>query len=947
MTKQQSEQSMTNSLSVMEATLAPVGDVPFIDEAKDEEISGQQIVTFSTEVPDVESIPNPMDLDSETLSIIKESREHTIKDIICREYPIANGNIVAGGTKNDIIFSVNPLSALLGKLHVRNKVSQFMIIRANLKVRIEFTSPPTVGGAVMATFYPDLHSTAVAARLISRLQRSQAPRQEILLSTVKNFYMDLPWISPFFARNLITGTGNLGSLILSRIVPSNSADVSYKVYVQCDEKTLSIEYPTIGGITMTNEQLEQYIEDIRREQASALKRVQLRIEHKLSFNKLSEQQQHQIKRLLVKFEGRRYKLGKLFLENDPRYNLITDQQLSDMLTGFEFTIDPETVDWQLKPEDFERALQVPRLHMKKEVVRQEKKGKISGILDAGAKVATIASGIPVLGSVASAAAPILSVGSKIAGLLGFSKTIAEKPVRPIRWKPADSHLTNEGVLPSHSFGVTGAPTVACPSGSFGSEADEMSISFIERSTAIIDDFRVSTSTPADQIVYAVPCTLAQFERQGEDFFFTHQTWAANAVEKWMAKLIFDINFTGNPFHFAKLRICFNPGDTGSFQVGDTLSLDNLDAVKSKVVAFGEEIPNNSVMIEPVSTTAMKLMPTSRNGNGIGVISLYEQNRYNEECSFGMLYITVEVPLKATSTIVAQYVDFYVTFSTEDLILAHPITHLPFAPRLQMKKSKITTEKKHLGVPKLQMLRMQDSVKASRSERFELKSSDYLKSTAMGAPIGNYTLTCGDRIESIKNILNAFYTFCPRLDVERFQSVMIIPYAIRPLENQTVALQFRHFDAVDYFSVGYGFYKGSMNIRLAKLDINQPLGEVFLQSPVNNFVGASFDRAASQTLGYTTSSTLAPARSGTRVIPVFSEECTPDLNIPYYSPFHISRVSTNGTSTYEAGKLDNRIIIQPAVAQSYRIYRAVGDDFHLGTLTSLPPFRLDTLQLLVT
>jgi len=917
----------------MDPHMASPGNVPFVDLAKDEEVSGQQIITFSTEVPDVESIPQPMDLDSETLSIIQESREHTIKDIICREYPILDGTILTGGTKNDILFDLGPLDSLLSKLHVRNKVSQFMVLRTNLKVRIEFTSPPTVGGAVMATFYPDLSGTAITARLLSRLQRSQAPRQEILLSTVKNFYMDIPWISPFLARNLSTSTGNIGRIVLSRIVPSNTADVSYKVYVQCDEKTLKIEYPTFGGISMTAEQIEQYIEDLRQEQAVALRRINMVLELKDGM----KQKQNVIEGLLVKCQGRRYKIGRLFCEDDPRYALISDEQYELLLTGNELTIEPE--DWDLQPDDLKRGLVLPCLQMKKEAVQQEKKGKISGLLNKGAQIATIASGIPVLGSVASVAAPILSIGSKIAGLLGFSKTIAEKPIRAVRWKPADSHLTNEGVLPSHSFGVTGAPTVACPSGSFGTEMDEMAVSFIERSTAIIDDFRVSTATPVNEIVYAVPCTIAQYETESDDFFFTHQTWLANTVEKWMAKLIFDINFTGNSFHFAKLRISFNPGDTGLYSVGQTLPLDALDSVRSKVVAFGEEIPNNSVIVEPVSTTVLKVVPSSRNANGTGSAVSYAANRFREECSFGMLYITVEVPFKATSTIVAQYADFYVTFSTEDLVLCHPVTHLPFYPRLQMKKELV-------GLPKFQGLRTENSVKASRSERFELKSSDYLTSTALGASIGNYTLGCGDKVESIKNILNAFYVFCPRINLEPFQSLMIMPYAVRSLNNQQSTAQFRHSDAYDYFAVGYGFYKGSMNIRIAKLNATQPMGEVFIQSPINNFVNASFGSTASQTLGYVTSSTLALARSGTRVVPIFSEECTPDLNIPYYSPFHISRVSTSNATGYSAGRLDNRIVIQPAVTQSYRIYRAVGDDFHLGTLTSLPPFNLDTLGILI-
>jgi hypothetical protein len=174
----------------------------------------------------------------------------------------------------------------------------------------------------------------------------------------------------------------------------------------------------------------------------------------------------------------------------------------------------------------------------------------------------------------------------------------------------------------------------------------------------------------------------------------------------------------------------------------------------------------------------------------------------------------------------------------------------------------------------------------------------------------------------------------------------MPYAVRRILPQGASQQFRHTDAIDYFAAGFGFYKGSMNIRLSKLDSSQPLGEIILQSPTNNFVNASFNATASQLLGYVLSSTTALSRSGSRAIPLFSEECCPDINIPYYSPFHISRVSTGNSTSFTSGRLDNRLIIQPFSSQAYRIYRAAGDDFHFGTLTSLPPFGMDTLNILI-
>lgn len=932
----------TNVLSSHDQTLAPVGDIPFVDKAKDENLSGQQIISFSTDLtPEVESIPAPQDLDNDILALIQETRDHSIHDILCREYAVVDGVIPVGGSVNDILLNIDPLSLLLAQPNVAAKLSKFAFIRANIKIRLEFTAPPTIGGSLMANIFPDLYSSAINNRLLSRLQRSQAPRQEILLSTVKTLYLDLPWISPFYARSLPTGTGSIGRLVLSRITTSNTSDATYKVYVQCDAKSIKVEYPTLSGIATTQEQFDIQMKKAQEEFVALSKKLQWTVIKQKTWNHLSNDEREIVKSKRIQIDDAWYKIENIFEGREGNMLFFSGTQLEEILAGKILTIKPQ--DFDLNENDLEgipkTPAELPRLQMKssktrvhtQEPVQQEKHGKISGMLDKGSKLATIASGIPVIGSAASMIAPVLSIGSKIAGLFGFSKTIAEKPLRAVRWKPADSHLPNEGVLPSHAFGLTGSTLVETRSGQFGSEMDEMAVEYIERSTAIIGEFRVATSTPVNRVVAAIPCSIMQYETSGSDIFMTHQMWLASAATNWLATLNFDFDFTGNGFHFGKLRFSFNAQDPGIYDVGDTIPLDALNTLKSKVVAFGDDMPNNSISIEPVATSAMKYVPSTRDGNGSASFTNFGANRRLEQCNMGMLYVTVEVPLRATTTIVAQYADFYITFSAENLQLSNPAVHLPFCPRLQSKE-----EKPHLQV-------LQSSIgtkfnKYSRSERMGVKSSSMLVSNAMGTDgLDSIKLSMGDKVHSIKNLLNAYTVFCPTLAVQQNQAAMIFPYCVRATELQTVAQRFRHNDFYDYFAVGYGFYKGSMNIRLAKIDSSLPLGEVFLQDPTNNLVNPTFspNLKVSQNAGFALASVTQAPRSGTRSIPVFAEECSPDFHIPYYSGFHCNRVSTDNTTSFVEGRLDQRLVIKPFTNQTYRVYRAVGDDFHFGTLTALP------------
>jgi len=196
-------------------------------------------------------------------------------------------------------------------------------------------------------------------------------------------------------------------------------------------------------------------------------------------------------------------------------------------------------------------------------------------------------------------------------------------------------------------------------------------------------------------------------------------------------------------------------------------------------------------------------------------------------------------------------------------------------------------------------------------------------------------TClGDDINHIKDLLHVFTPFCPIKQVDAGNALQINPFIFRALNDMPVAEQFKNSDSIDYFSAGYGYYQGGMDIRIGKTTEQQgPFGELMLTSARN--------MAAPIVSTTGTGTAIIPAansaRSGCRVLPLYKEECIPQVTIPYYQPFHIARI-TNSNS-FNSGNQPKIMLLRPYNSEYYRIFRAARSDFTFGFLTALPPFKL--------
>jgi hypothetical protein len=830
-----------------------LGDVPFVDGTAPI-TTGNEIVAFSTvESPIIETVPESKAMDENVVSNMLEGRDHSVIDILSREYAFADFTIPIGGTAGQILQSWKLLDVFLSQPNVLDKVSGFAFLKTDLLLRLEFTTLPTVSGGVMLSFYPDLEPTQLGNRTGSRLQLSQVPNIQQSLTTAVSMKMKVPWISAFYGRDVANGFGDIGTVILSRLVPSAINQVSVRAYISADRDSLHIQYPTTA-------------------------------EPSIAPSLLMSETRKRVLRLL--------EMGVDHAE-------IVKQIL------------PQTQSNRTKP---------------REAQAMKKKGVISGILDTGSKIATVAQGIPVIGGVASAAAPLLKIGSALAGLLGLSKPQDDTPLVAVKWKPAASHLTSEGTTLSHQYTIHEGASVTTTDANFGSNIDEMAIEAIMRSPNIIADFNVSTSMPARYVLYQKPLNLMHIERVGAEIdnacLLTHQAWIASLCNNWNAKLNFDFDAYLTHFHRVKLRFIVLPNVFANNLVGAVLPATfDINKASSAVVEFTGDNVNWSIQIDTRSNTSMKLSPVPRSDSNFNSFITLLAQMNNVRTSYGTLLVMVEVPLQASAQ-VASNVNFVVNFSAEDVELSVPATGLMFLPRTQ------SASQSTLGTA---------FAKFSRSERM-IRGADMLTSNSVPIDSNKNLETCaGDALFNLRNLLNAFTVFNPTVDVDVGQRANIRPSFRRSLADSAA----QSIDLFDYLTKGYGFMKGGINLRLGLIPQQgaQPLGTCGFTALSPTWQSASSGYSSTSAINVSSGITVKP---GTRVVPVAFSESPIDCSIPFYQPWHIIRTTVNNSMTnfdnYGAS-MDMNITFGAYQKVTLSTYRAVGDDFTMGFLMSLPSFRL--------
>jgi len=789
------------------------------------------------------------DLGSRETQNFQEGRDHSILDILSREYLVMSTVIPIGGEPGEQLYLIDPIEMFLAQLNVHDKIKGFAFLRTHLKVRFEFTVAPKTSGGIIIALYADMTAEAIAARTKRLVQISQTPHMKVSLTTSQTVSTNVPWVSAFLSRNLQSGTGRPGKLYIGRLTPLDIGTVKMNVYIQADAETLKLEYPTILPPLSSEAFLRKRVDDATRE--------------------------------LRAMVARNHKLHPPVQRSPPSAPV-------------------------------QRSRPIPQKHVA-EAANMRKDGIVSAVLREGAQIATAAAGLPMVGNLASTVAPLLKAGANTASALGYSKPTLDAPVVAVKWKPGDGQLSAQTAINDHVYSLDQENVIATDYSLFGTQLDEMSVDYIMRTPNVLDDhiFKISDDQVPNQVLAVFPLTINPIIKGEDGLYLTHQAWVASTCQNWNAQLHFDFDVFLTMFHNVKLRAIVAPNDHGTYAVGDIMDKDVVNLAMSTVVQFTGDKANQQVTANLMSNTAMKYVasPFIADGTGSGYEYLVAKQK-TEFCSYGSLYILVEVPLEVTAD-VAHTIYCVPSFHATQVELSNPSTLINYLPTKHSSSGPLTTG-------------------FDNSSRSATQTRSSPIASGPSVPIDrtrNLEISMGDQFTHLNKLLMSYLPFSPTKTFSDTEAIVVNPYQFRATVDS------EYIDLVDYFAAGYGFYTGQMALRMITHEKQGFIGESFIMS---SFANQYYKNTSPS--GFKLIDSASYMTPGVRCIPHFAQEGAIDANVPYYQAFNISRVSHSDTfASWDDGQLPTHWFFKSSTQQKVKVFRAIKDKFRFGFLTGLPPF----------
>jgi len=201
-------------------------------------------------------------------------------------------------------------------------------------------------------------------------------------------------------------------------------------------------------------------------------------------------------------------------------------------------------------------------------LENEKKTSISVNLRRAKKIATDASRIPLLSSIATPASWFLAAAENCASALGWSAAYNSDGLSRIGDYMNPYNLTCDGQRNSLPMGMSKDNEIDVLPGFAGNNIDEMSIKFFATRPAYIDHFSIGTSDAVGAIAYNNIVSPAIFRTPiathgsgvliGSVYSATPVGFLMNMTKYWRGSLVYSFKFVKTEFHTGKIEIVYQP-----------------------------------------------------------------------------------------------------------------------------------------------------------------------------------------------------------------------------------------------------------------------------------------------------------------------------------------------------------------------------------------------------
>jgi hypothetical protein len=197
---------------------------------------------------------------------------------------------------------------------------------------------------------------------------------------------------------------------------------------------------------------------------------------------------------------------------------------------------------------------------------EKKKGDFETLFDAQKTVAKKMGKVPVIGPIADGIGWLAGAASGVAGMFGFSKPTNpdfETPVHPKFMKHSANY---NGQSQAKTLGLDARNAVIQPSGTFGTDEDEMSLAAILQKPVFFNKFFYDASqVPGAELTRFIVapdyCTskLVTGAPTYIQYNETYLSYMSRLFDLWRGGIDYHFKVVKTPFHSGRIRITFVPG----------------------------------------------------------------------------------------------------------------------------------------------------------------------------------------------------------------------------------------------------------------------------------------------------------------------------------------------------------------------------------------------------
>jgi len=564
--------------------------------------------------------------------------------------------------------------------------------------------------------------------------------------------------------------------------------------------------------------------------------------------------------------------------------------------------------------------------------------------------------IPVLGNMFTRPAWISAQASNIFKILGFSKPTTQNVPCESKLRGQNRMANYDGADTSHKLALSTANEIETKSGLSGTSADEMDLSHVLSIPNFWDRFTWSTDAATGTVLwdnFVTPFKVKPFSDTVTDRFrCTHMGYVANSFGYWRGSIVYTFKFVKTQYHSGRLRISFIP-----FYFNDTISTGIPDISKTQKIVVDLRTSTEVSFTVPYVSSRPWMFCIRPESEWLGTDNTLMYNAVT-----GIVRVEVLNQLVAANN-VFQSIDTIVEVQGgPDLTFAAPSSpsYVPFSGELTavaVKKQNQEREQEY-GVIRPQIMGENEAVPRNEAQHgIHPMAIDTHVISANWSPEAH---CIGEKIMSIRQLIKRFGDFFNVSISPTVNAALIAPYSV--IEPINAVATSKTISMFEYYYFLYGFWRGSMRIKLTNTDISADdyatASNTTLRVNLWNSIQDAFNQLTSAfTAGGLPVQPIAVLPPGTlgmgnsqHVIDT-NVEGLAEFEVPYYNISHISPATLYGTAETPVtipnvlkGHIPPTIVavsptapvVKDGSSKSLQFYRAVGDDFTFMYLVGVPP-----------